>query len=154
MARKETEPNVQQSLLDRLTEEPPPRSRSDSVAKYRESVRRDVEWLLNTRRVVHPAPEELQEVRHSLYHYGLPDVSSLPADSPESSLRLVRWIEEAVELFEPRLSAVRVSAVRASDESSRRFHFLIDAQLEMEPDPEQVVFDTYLEVASCRFAVK
>ena len=99
MAKRETEPTVQQSLLDRLTEEEPPRSRSESVARYRESVRRDVEWLLNTRRIVHPAPEELHEVRHSLYHYGLPDVTSLPADSPESQLRLVRWIEEAIELF-------------------------------------------------------
>jgi len=154
MAKKETEPTVQQSLLDRLSDEEPPRNRSESVVRYRESVRRDVEWLLNTRRVVHPAPEALHEVRRSLYHYGLPDVSSLPADSPESRVRLERWIAEAIELFEPRLSSVRVSAVRASEESSRRFHFLIDAQLALEPDPEQVVFDTYLEVASCRFAVK
>ena len=159
MARPELERTVQQSVLDRLIDlDPratadPPGSYAQSVRQYKAAVRRDLEWLLNTRRIVTPAPDSLEEVTHSLYHYGLPDITSLSSDSPESRVWLVRRIEEAIELFEPRLTGVRVSLSAETANGSRELRFLIEGTLRMDPTPEQVVFDTVLELGSGQYQV-
>jgi type VI secretion system protein ImpF len=160
MAKREAERSAQPSVLDRLIDRDPGSSADPQVAwatsvkELKDAVRRDLEWLLNTRRIVHTAPESFSELTQSLYHYGLPDVSSLSADSPETEVRLMRQVEEAIKLFEPRLSNVRVSAAPTDEKGPRQVRFLIDALLEMEPSPEQVVFDTVLEISSFRFEVR
>ncbi len=160
MAKKEVERTVQQSLLDRLIDRDPtggtepPMTWAQSVAELKNSVRRDVEWLLNTRRIAEPAPKELPEVQKSLYHYGLPDISSISADSPEARMHLTRRIEEASVLFEPRLADVHVTVVDTAEEGERQIHFVIEGLLRMEPHPEQIAFDTVLEMLSGEFQVK
>ena len=155
----EVERTAQWSVLDRLIDtEPdvssePPRSWAQSVRDLRRSVRRDLEWLLNTRRIVTPAPDELTEVTRSLYHYGLPDVTSLGADSADARNWLRRRVEETISLFEPRLANVRAAIAPVEEGSRREVRFIIEAVLRVEPDPEHVVFDTVLEVASSTFAV-
>jgi len=57
-------------------------------------------------------------------------------------------------LFEPRLSGVRVSIATTDEEGRRELRFVIDGLLRMEPSPEQVVFDTVLEVTSATFEVR
>jgi type VI secretion system protein ImpF len=88
-----------------------------------------------------------------MYNYGIPDIASLSADSSETAGRLVRFIEKAVEDFEPRLSDVRVTLAESGSKSDRRVEFLIEANLRVEPDPERVEFDTVLEVTSGKFAL-
>jgi type VI secretion system protein ImpF len=160
MARREVEPAVQQSLLDRLIDRDPQSggdpatSWAQSLKELKDSVRRDLEWLLNTRRIVAPAPEAFVELRDSVYHYGLPDISSLSAEAPDTRQRLMRQVEETIGRFEPRLSNVRVTPVKPEEGEARQVHFLVEALLEMEPSPEQVVFDTVLEMASCKFEVR
>ena len=90
MAKRELERTVQPSVLDRLTDEDP-RSATDPRVSYAESLRqfkvgvqRDLEWLLNTRRTPTPAPAELLEVSRSLYNFGVPDITSMSGDSPQS----------------------------------------------------------------------
>ena len=90
MTKREIERTVQGSLIDRLTDVEP-KSNVEGRVGYLESVRqfkaglqRDLEWLLNTRRIPIPAPEELEEVQESVYHYGLPDLTSISRDSPEA----------------------------------------------------------------------
>lgn len=159
MARPELERTVQQSVLDRLIDlDPrvaadPPATFAQSVRQYKAAVRRDLEWLLNTRRIVRPAPDALEEVAHSLYHYGLPDITSLSADSPDSRLWLVRRIEETIAMFEPRLTGVHVTLSETSGEGRREMRFLIEGTLRMDPTPEQVVFDTVLELGSGQYQV-
>lgn len=160
MSERGLEPTVQQSVLDRLLDfEPrlagdPPLSWSDSVDRLRNSVRRDLEWLLNTRRICQPAPAEFPEVQASVYHFGLKDITSESRDSAETPEVLRRRIEECVRLFEPRLSNVQVSIREAGSDVRQRLFFTIHALLEMEPDPERVLFDTVLETGSGSFSVK
>ncbi len=160
MAKREVERTVQQSLLNRLIDRDPtgstesPMTWAQSVAELKNSVRRDVEWLLNTRRISEPAPKELPEVQKSLYHYGLPDISSISADSPEARMHLTRRIEDAIVLFEPRLADVHVTVVDAGEGGDRQLHFVIEGLLRMEPHPEQIAFDTVLEMLSGEFQVK
>lgn len=151
--RSNDERTVQQSFLDRIIEEDQPRTWVASANRLREHVLRDLDWLLNTRRTPIEVPEALGELDQSLFRYGLPDISSLSATSPETPRVLARSIKEAVELFEPRLSGVRVS-VSASDKTGKKeIRFKVKATLEMEPNPERVVFDTVLEISSGTFTV-
>lgn len=160
MASSEPDRRVRLSVLDRLIDEEPDRPTDpiggweDSVARHKAAVLRDLEWLLNTRRTPETAPEDLPEVRRSLYHYGLPDLSSLSADSTADRRHLLREVERTLERFEPRLENIRVT-VRESDEAEGkpRVRFAVEGLLRMEPEPEKVSFDTVLELASGRFDI-
>jgi type VI secretion system protein ImpF len=157
---QEVERTAQRSVLDRLIDTDPEMNTepsmtwAQSVREFKRSVRRDLEWLLNTRRIVEPAPAEFVEVQHSLYHYGLPDITSLAAESMAARDWLRRQVEETIAQFEPRLAGVQVTIATVEEEGRRELRFVIDALLRMEPNPEQVVFDTVLEVASSTFEVR
>jgi type VI secretion system protein ImpF len=161
MARTELERTVQQPLLDRLIDlEPRLRGESamtmaQSVRQLKASVRRDLEWLLNTRRIADPLPDHLDETERSLYMYGLPDITSMSRDATGVRPKLLRQVERAIAIFEPRLARVRVSLVETEGENHRReLRFLIEGTLRMDPNPEQVVFDTVLEFSSGEYQVK
>jgi type VI secretion system protein ImpF len=152
--------SVQQSLLDRLIDLDPkttteaPLSWTRSVQQLKASLRRDLESLLNTRRIPTPAPEAFEELPHSLYYFGFPDITSMGRDSKDVRVRLMRQVEETIATFEPRLAAVKVSLAETDDEGRRQLRFLIEGLLRMEPNPEQVVFDTVLEISSGEYHVK
>ena len=161
MAQREIERTVQPSLLDRLTDTEPaasadPRvSYTESVRRFKASIQRDLEWLLNTRRTVVPVPEEwFEELPRSLFHYGLPDITSLSRDSREARSFLLREVEAAIAVFEPRLTDVRIAIVEAEgDQFRRELRFHIEGVLRMDPTPEQVVFDTVLHFTSGEYDV-
>ena len=159
MAQRGLERTVQQSVLDRLIDtEPdsviePPRTHSQSVRELKRAVRRDIEWLLNTRRTIIPVPADLAEVTRSVFVYGLPDISSLSSESGDARERLRRQVEDAIALFEPRLTGVSVAFVPDEGSGRRELRFVIDAVLQMDPTPEQVSFDTVFEVTSSKFQV-
>jgi type VI secretion system protein ImpF len=160
MAPQEVERTAQRSVLDRLIDTDPemsseqPMTWAQSVREFKRAVRRDLEWLLNTRRIIEPAPPGFAELQHSLYHYGLPDITSLAAESVTARDWLRRHVEQAITLFEPRLAGVRVTIATVDEEGRRELRFVIDGLLRMEPSPEQVVFDTVLEITSATFEVR
>jgi type VI secretion system protein ImpF len=159
MPRDDERP-VQQSVLDRLIDLDPgreaenPPTRSQSVRALKTAVRRDLEWLLNTRATVQQPPESYDELRHSVYVYGLSDLTGLSGDNPDDRIKLQRMIERAIATFEPRLSHVKVIEAPPPDERVRQVRFLIQASLKMDPSPEQVVFDTVLDLSRGQYAVK
>jgi type VI secretion system protein ImpF len=156
-----TDLNVSPSLLERLIDRDPNLktdpavSRPQSVRNLKASLRRDLEWLLNTRRNPDAAPESMSELSQSLYNYGLPDFAALSINSPKDRDRLVLELEHTVSLFEPRLKDIRVSMVEDDTSGySRTIHFQIEAMLQMEPAPEQVSFDTILQLSSGEYKIR
>jgi type VI secretion system protein ImpF len=157
MATPANDRTVRLSVLDRLVDDghsvgDGPSSWNDSVRRLKSSLLRDVEWLLNTRRIHETAPDRYPEVQRSVYHYGLPDISSMSLDPETVRRRLTAHLEQAIELFEPRLTAVRVLAVEREGEE-RTVRFTVQAMLRMEPNPERIVFDTVLEPSRGEFQV-
>lgn len=152
---KDSQRLVRRSVLDRLvqSEAGEPRSWTESVQVAKRAVLRDVEWLLNTRRIADPAPATLQELQRSVYHYGIPDVTSISADSTYARRELLRQVEDCIALFEPRLSHVRVSEPTAEGSAARQVRFIVEAVLKLESETEPIVFDTMLEPTSGRFSV-
>jgi type VI secretion system protein ImpF len=150
---------VQQSLLDRLIDlEPqnqfePHLARAESLRRLRASVRRDIEWLLNTIRVTE-APPGLFELNKSLYTFGIPDISSMSLETPQDAQRLLRGLERAISQFEPRLSNVRVTSPEKISRKRMYIEFHIEALLLIDPLPERLSFDTVFEVARGAYKVK
>jgi len=158
MARSSGDVTVTLSVLDRLIDLEPSNSaeahpsRAESLRQLKRGVRRDLEWLLNTRCNVPDPGESMPDVSRSLHIYGLPDFSSYSMSSPDDQSRLLRQILSAIKLFEPRLASVRLTPVGEGTAGVQRVKLRIDAMLLMDPAPEPVSFDTYLELRSgvCR----
>jgi type VI secretion system protein ImpF len=161
MARSDADLNVSLSLLDRLIDREPQAktdpsvSRAQSVRLLKAALRRDLEWLLNTRRNPLAAPESMNELSKSLYNYGLPDFSALSIGSPKDRDRLLVELESTVAMFDPRLTDIRVSMLdEAGGGYARTIHFQIEAMLQMDPAPEQVAFDTILQLSSGEYQIR
>jgi len=145
------------SVLDRLIDngaDSAVPSRSESVKQLKDGLRRDLEWLLNTRRIAIPPDEALKEVNKSLYVYGLPDFTAYALNSPKDQAKLVRFLQSTVKLFEPRLANVRIVPLESIGGKTRTLRFRIDGMLLMDPAPEHVSFDTVLELTSGGYEVQ
>ncbi len=148
-------PSVFDRLLDSepgVSTEPPPR-RSVRLAELKDSVRRDLEWLLNTKRAPLPAAGETAHLRASLLHYGLPDFTHASLNRSEDRRTLQRVVEAAIRQFEPRLRDVEVTLVEGR-EHERGIRFRIDAALDVDPTPEAVTFDSTLDLTSKAFVLE
>ena len=74
------------------------------MRQLKASLRRDLEWLLNTRQIPDAVgPETYRELERSLYNYGLPDVTSMSLDSLADQQKLsAPDPEQTLADFEPR----------------------------------------------------
>jgi len=159
MAAK-SERSAKLSVLDRLIDQDPqrateaPPSQAQSLRELKASLRRDIEWLLNTRQCIQDPPEGSSELQRSLHVYGLPDICSLSLSSGQDYHRLARTMESTLATFEPRLRTIRVTPAPSADPTSRVLRFQIEGVLRVEPVPEHVTFDTVLELTSGEYDVK
>jgi type VI secretion system protein ImpF len=150
--------NIQTSILDRLIDREPEVSRETvhsqlaDIMAVKQSVIRDMENLLNTRRKIFPVPEEFREVNNSLFVYGLPDFSSLNPRSPQVKQMLRRDVEKTVARFERRLKNIKVQ-LEMSDKMEQRIRFRITGILHMEPLIEPVTFDTYFDINKGNYTI-
>lgn len=160
MPRWEPEKTVEQSVLERLIDIEPrnateqPLTRAQSVRQLKASVRRDLEWLLNTRRTPEAVGSEFQELERSLFNYGLPDLTTLNWESTRDRSYLSRMIETLLATFEPRLKQVRVESVGELSATKNVLRFQIEGLLDMDPAPERISFDTVLQLTSGEYQVK
>jgi type VI secretion system protein ImpF len=154
LARATSETLVTQSVLDRLmTVEDWPTTRSQSLRYFKEALKRDLEWLLNTRQPPIPELVDYPLARASVINFGLPDISSLGLTSVSDHGRLRKAIELCLRTFEPRLMDVRVT-LEGSDTTDRRLRFHIEGNMKLDPAPEEISFDTVLELSSGEYKVK
>ena len=159
MSRIDNEVRITPSVLDRLLDDRPdqsqeaPASRLMNLRLHKDAVRRDLEWLLNTRREASGAIEALPETSQSLATFGLPDFSGSNVFTRAGREELRKRVETAVAVFEPRLEGIRVTMEKVQ-ENDRSIRFRIEGQLRVEPAPEPVVFDTMLQVGSGEIHVR
>ncbi len=159
MARFDNEIRITLTVLDRLIDDEPnvsseaPASRQKSLRQLKAAVRRDLEWLLNTRQMVDAVPPDLKETTRSLAVYGLPDFTSYSIKSPSERNRVRRALENAISTFEPRLEDVTVS-LDPMHETERVIRFRVDARLKVDPVPEPITFDTVLQLGSGQYLVQ
>jgi len=151
MAKVDKKKKLRPSILDRLFDNDPKNTteidpdQHQKLKDLRNSVRRDLENLLNTRfRMLEP-DSQLKEVQKSLLNYGLPDLATVNIANSEKRKEFIDRLELILIQFEPRFKTVKVSYMENPESTDRSLRFRIDATLYADPSPETVVFDSILE---------
>lgn len=142
------------SILDRLLDEAPhiqveaDKNRNQQMRDLRNSVKRDLQNLLNTRYRMLAPPEEFKQLELSLLNYGLPDLATINIADVEKKKSFTRLLEKILRNYEPRFKTVKVTHQDSKDNTDRTLKFRIDATLYADPAPEIVVFDSVLDPVS------
>ncbi|HLA94749.1 MAG TPA: type VI secretion system baseplate subunit TssE [Pyrinomonadaceae bacterium] len=159
MRSSESNVRVTPSVLDRLIDLEPrelkegSKTRSTEMSELRAAVRRDLEWLLNTRCFLEAPENGLEEAKKSVAFYGLPDITGLSAKNSAEQNRLAKALENAIRIFEPRFLDLKVTLEHLGT-ADRSLKFRIEAKLDVDPAPEPIAFDTVLELGSGDFSIR
>jgi type VI secretion system protein ImpF len=154
VARIKAETLVTQSLMDRLANvEDWPTTRFASMRMYRETLKREVEWLLNTRQSPIPELEGYAQATSSVINYGLPDIHSFNGSKGREHDALTVSLLRTLRAFEPRIKDPQVFLVR-SDTTNRSLRFHIEGRISFENMEEEIKFDTVLELMRGEYEVK
>ncbi|MBN1610136.1 MAG: type VI secretion system baseplate subunit TssE [Polyangiaceae bacterium] len=155
MAELTPKERLQPSLLDRLSDDEPDNTRESrnrrvlSPQRLRESVRRDLSWLLNNTRF--GAIEDLAaypEVERSTLNYGVPDLAG-KTSSTVNVPELEKAIRAVILEFEPRLlrQTVQIKVVMDKEQMSHNaLSFVIEAELWAQPLPLRVFLKTDVDL--------
>ncbi|MEK8019373.1 MAG: type VI secretion system baseplate subunit TssE [Candidatus Parabeggiatoa sp.] len=145
---RQRETYARASLLDRLVDLEPqfPQEahplRAQTPRALRASVRRDLEWLFNTRC---PLPEaELAQRQRSVIDYGVMDFGTFFTHNQEDFRRLAQHIEQTIGIYEPRLKESRVTVTLLRG-SHRALQVILDAQLIIDDINEPVSFPIIID---------
>jgi type VI secretion system protein ImpF len=154
VARVKTETLITQTIIDRfiLSQDDWPKTRKDSMDKYKDALRRDLEWMLNTRKPVMPILEEFPEVARSVFNFGFPDLQNFDNSAGNDKDAVSTALEKCIRTFEPRIHQPRVFLTR-SDTLARSLRFHIEGQIRYEDTKEDIKFDTILELISGQYEV-
>lgn len=136
---------LQAPLLDRLLDSG---SRSHQphqlLRQLRESVRRDLEHLLNSRhRCVSPANTQ-GYMQSSIINFGIPDLSTINMTSSSSRNEFCRLLERTIIAQDPRIKSVKVKSEQKVNQQDPCVHFRVEAVLHTHAAPELIVFDSTL----------
>jgi type VI secretion system protein ImpF len=126
------------------------------VRELRDSIARDLEWLLNTKLTRLLDLEPFPEARDSVLAYGVPDFSTYSWRNSSDASAISRILEETIRRFEPRLlpRSVSVEALPNGEVDDFTLGFRINAVLDVDPIREAVSFDTVIDFESTAVHVK
>nr|WP_242482218.1 type VI secretion system baseplate subunit TssE [Thiocystis violacea] len=146
---------MQPALLDRLTDDEPDKQQESrekrvlSMRQLRESVLRDLAWLLNAGRL--DSVQDLDDypwVAHSVLNYGIPDMAGLTSSGVDITV-IERAVRQAIWDFEPRILRQTVK-VHARVDPERMTHnaltFDIEGELWAQPVPLRIYLKTELDL--------
>jgi type VI secretion system protein ImpF len=162
MAELTPKERLQPSLLDRLTDDEPDKQQEArekrvlSMRKLRESVQRDLVWLLNAGNL--ETVQDLDDyplVSHSVLNYGLPDLAGRAASGLDLP-GIERVLRQAIWDFEPRIlrNSVKVRAGVAKDQMNRNaVAFEIEGDLWAQPVPLHLFLRTEVDLDSGDFSI-
>jgi type VI secretion system protein ImpF len=139
------------SVLDRLLQgdsTETDRNVQRATRAVRESVRRDLELLLNTRPRCQSWPGEFTDIGTSIVSFGLPDLQTRAVATAGQREAFRVDLEALIRRYEPRFRDLSVELVDNPNPLDRTLRFRIHAMLTMDADSEVVVYDTLLDPAS------
>ena len=162
MAELTPKEKLQPSLLDRLTDDEPDRQKESrdkrilTGMQLRESVRRDLSWLLNN--TCMQAVQDLDAYPHvaqSTLNYGVPDLAGKTASTVDVK-ELEKSLRAAILTFEPRLlrESIRIKLGSNPKETPHNaLSYVIEAELWAQPVPLRVFLKTDLDLETGEIAV-
>jgi type VI secretion system protein ImpF len=147
---------VQPSLLERLTDHEPDATRevrehrSSSARSLRESVMRDLGWLLNAQGIASSQDvARYPGVAESVLNFGFSDLAGKSASNVDVG-RIERLMADSIRAFEPRIlpGTLRVRAIRTGETSGQHnaIAFIVEGDLHAHPVPERLYLRTELDL--------
>ena len=116
----------------------------EAVKRYEDSVRRDLEWLFNSRRIKDDRLVRYPELQTSVFCYGIPDLNSEDPSRTHDKDELLHNMEDAVARFDRRLRDVNIE-FGTQVLGSHLLHFHISGVVMMDPVPAEVAFQSSLD---------
>ena len=142
------DPNVTQLRLNSGTQ-----LERFNESALRATVRRELNWLLNTTNFEASQPLELYpEVRTSVLNYGVPDLTGR-ASTSKAILARAEEIRQAIAMFEPRMDAGKLGVeARSAVERDNAISFTIrgDVTSAVKAMPVEFVADVEVETGQSR----
>jgi type VI secretion system protein ImpF len=151
MARSAPKAPPRLSLFDRLLQGDSietDRNADRAMRELRDSVRRDLEILFNTRPRFLSFDPKLDELRTSLISFGLHDLQTQQMATPSQQEQFRIRLEALIRRFEPRLREVSVEVSSATETLDRTLRFRVHAVLLADATSEAVVYDTLVDPVS------
>ncbi len=156
MAELGQKERLQPSLLDRLRDDEPGKAQESrdkrilSVSKLRESLKRDLAWLMNAGNL--SDVQDLSEyplVEASVLNYGMPDLTGITASGADVTA-IERRLRQAIQTYEPRIvkNSLRVNAVTGDEMTPNAIVFEIKCDMWSEPVPERLYLKTEIDLES------
>jgi len=150
------DPGAALNLLDRLLDDDPsspgdPPQAAGLQARVKGSLARDLEELLNSRRIPDWELEGFPRCADSLLAFGVADLTRFNVLDPRSLKNLQDHLRKTIERFEPRLGNVRIS-LEQGREAGKALRFRVDALLRQQPGKPPVAYDAtvLLGTQSCQ----
>lgn len=159
MAELTQKERLQPSLLDRLADDAPDRKvesreqRVLSFSRLRQSVIRDLQWLLNAGCL--ETSQDLSrwpQVRQSVLNFGIPDFTGSTAGNTDCA-SLERILRQAILDFEPRILKPSLKVRAKATGEHNTIVFEIEGELWAQPLPERLHLKTILDLELGSFEV-
>ncbi len=131
------------SLLDSF-------SNIETTATTKQSICRNLEMVLDSRRAIFDLPEHSSHLQASLYGYGLKSLHDCRHSARVSDI--VIDLEQTIQRFEPRLEQVVIELNRI-DEHKNALSFHIEAVIKGE-DGEPESFDTTINLTNATLMIE
>ena len=154
---------LQPSLLDRLTDLQPDKTKESSSQQvlsqkqFKEAVIRDLAWLLNTTSLDSVIDlSAFPEVRRSVLNYGMPDISGHTSHSIDTA-NLEKSLQRVIYEFEPRIihNSLKVTVHSNPDDMNHNsLVFAIEGVVFGQPMPFQVVLRSELDLECGQFNLR
>ena len=125
-----------------------------TVTEIRDSIRRDLENLLNTRRRFEVSGEKLESRDLTIVNYGIPDFTGASFSTEEEQEELLREIKKIILAYERRFKSIKIVEKKGLDSMDRTVRFRIEAELRVEPAVEPLVFDTRIDPVSRELSIE
>jgi type VI secretion system protein ImpF len=147
------DPGIPFNLLDRLLDDDPAdagdpvRLAGAPLNRMKGSMARDLEELLNSRRLPEWELEGFPRCADSVLAFGIQDLGAFNLKDPRSLRALQEHLRRTIERFEPRLGSVRIT-LEPGREPGKALRFRVDAVLRQQPGRPPVIYDATMHLGT------
>jgi type VI secretion system protein ImpF len=159
MAELTVKERLQPSLLDRLQDDQTDQKSESrekrvlSLKQLRQSVIRDLTWLLNASNLDSVIDlDNYPDIKNSVLNYGMPDLSGRIGQSIDAKA-LEKLIKNIISTFEPRIikSSLTVKVFQSEDMRANAMVFVIEGDLWAQPLPLHLFLKSHMDLETGNF---
>jgi type VI secretion system protein ImpF len=142
------------TLLDKFSNSNPNQLRTQLSFDVEESIRSNLEYLLNTHKPVLYWPAVWRQLTASLLNYGLEDFTQLSFLNRQNCAEFCAQLTKTILQFEPRFKTVQVKILAADTTNSGQLKLCITGLVALQPAAICINYNSFLKPMSLGFSIK